>query len=52
MSKEEAKEQLILAEEKYGKVDYLPEIKKVADEIFSVDTPEIKTTQNQNSINK
>lgn len=47
MPKGEAKEQLTLAEEKYGKIDYLPEIQKVVNEIFSVDKPKKKTTMRE-----
>ena len=34
ITKEEARNELITAEEMYGKIDYLPQIKAIVDEIF------------------
>lgn len=52
ISKEEARALLITAEERYGKVTYLPQIQTVVDKIFTEDIPKKKSMRKKTSVNK
>lgn len=52
ISKDEAREQLLFAEENFGKIDYLPQIQAIVDEIFTDDTPKRKSTRKKSTVDE